>query len=105
MTTSWLKIVVVATCLGVGGCADGAKLVQQHDMGGVVVYPFKEGQGAILSSFRKDALDLMKEKCSGRSYSIVREGETKGRTRVVSPLDGAQELVEERRWGIQFECK
>lgn len=105
MTTSWLKIVVVATCLGVGGCADGAKLVQQHDMGGVVVYPFKEGQGAMLSSFRKDALDLMKEKCSGRSYSIVREGETKGRTRVVSPLDGAQELVEERRWGIQFECK
>ncbi len=105
MITSWVKTAVVMACLAVGGCADGAKLVQQHDTGGVVIYPFKEGQGPILSSFRKDALDLMKEKCTDRSYSIIREGEAKGRSRVVSPLEGAQELVEERRWGIQFECK
>ncbi len=105
MGKCWFKIVMAAACLAMGGCADGAKMVQQHDRGGVVIYPFKEGQGPMLSSFRKDALDLMKTKCSDRSYSIVREGETKGRTRVVSPLDGAQELVEERRWGIQFECK
>ncbi len=105
MITAWLKAGMVAACLAVGGCADGAKIVQQHDTGGVVIYPFKDGQGPMLSSFRKDALDLMKEKCSGGSYRIAREGETKGRTRVVSPLDGAQELVEERRWGIQFECK
>jgi hypothetical protein len=105
MINSWVKTAVVAACLAVGGCADGAKIVQQHDTGGVVIYPFKEGQGPILSSFRKEALDLMKEKCNDRSYSIVREGEAKGRSRVVSPLDGAQELVEERRWGIQFECK
>ncbi|HSA87938.1 MAG TPA: hypothetical protein VLE46_17310 [Nitrospira sp.] len=105
MIRAWLKAGVVAACLAVGGCADGAKIVQQHDTGGVVIYPFKEGQGPMLSSFRQDALDLMKEKCRGRSYSIVREGETKGRARVVSPLDGAQELVEERRWGIQFECR
>lgn len=88
-----------------GGCADGAKIVQEHESGGVVIYPFKEGQGPMLSSFRKEGLDLMKEKCKDSSYSIVREGEAKGRTRVVSPLDGAQELVEERRWGIQFECR
>ena len=105
MITSWLKTAVVVACLVVGGCADGAKIVQQHDKGGVVIYPFKEGQGPMLSSFRNEALDLMKDKCGSTSYSIVREGETKGRTRVVSPLDGAQELVEERRWGIQFECK
>ena len=105
MVKSRLKIVVAAVCLAVGGCADGAKIVQQHDSGGVVVYPFKEGQGPMLSSFRKDALDIMKEKCGGRSYSIVREGETKGRARVVSPLEGADELIAERRWGIQFECK
>src|SRR5262249_36978077 len=96
---------VAMACLSLGGCADGAKIVQEHDMGGVVIYPFKDGQGPVLSSFRKDALDLMKEKCGGKPYSVVREGEAKGRTRVVSPLDGAQELVEERRWGIQFECK
>lgn len=105
MIKCWLKMALAAACLVVGGCADGAKIVQQHDMGGVVVYPFKEGQGPMLSSFRREALDLMKEKCSGRSYSIVREGETKGRARVVSPLEGADELIEERRWGIQFECK
>lgn len=105
MMNSWLKITGVVACLAVGGCADGAKIVQQNDKGGVVIYPFKEGQGPILSSFRKDALDLITEKCSGKSYSIVREGETQGRTRVVSLLDDAQELVEERRWGIQFECK
>jgi hypothetical protein len=105
MITSWLTTILAVACLVVGGCADGAKIVQQYDTGGVVIYPFKEGQGPILSSFRKEALDLMKEKCGGSSYSIVREGEAKGRTRVVSPLDGAQELVEERRWGIQFECK
>jgi hypothetical protein len=105
MINSWLKTAVVAACVALGGCADGAKIVQQHDTGGIVIYPFKEVQGPMLSSFRKDALDLMKEKCGGRSYSIVREGETKGRTRVVSPLDGAPETVEERRWGIEFECK
>ncbi|MBH0209317.1 MAG: hypothetical protein HP495_12575 [Nitrospira sp.] len=105
MINSWLIAVAAMVALLLGGCADGAKIVQEHDMGGVVIYPFKEGHGAMLSAFRKEGLDLMNEKCKGRSYSIVREGEAKGRTRVVSPLDGAQELVEERRWGIQFECK
>ncbi|MBS0156340.1 MAG: hypothetical protein JSS38_17270 [Nitrospira sp.] len=97
--------IAIMVSLLLGGCADGAKIVQDDDLGGVVIYPFKEGQGPMLSAFRKEGLDLMKEKCKSRSYSIVREGEAKGRTRVVSPLDGAQELVEERRWGIQFECK
>lgn len=90
--------------LCVGGCADGAKLIQEHDRGGVVIYPFKGEQGAMLSSFRKDALVLMTEKCGG-PYTIVREGETKGRVKLASPLEGAQEVVQERRWGIQFQCK
>ena len=105
MTNSWLFAIATTASLLLGGCADGVKIVQEHDMGGVVIYPFKDGQGPMLSSFRTEGLDLMKEKCKGRSYSIVREGEAKRRARVVSPLDGAQELVEERRWGIQFECK
>jgi len=105
MINPWPIAAAAMACLILGGCADGAKIVQEHDMGGVVIYPFKDGQGHMLSSFRKDALDLMKQKCNGKPYSVVREGEVKGRTRVVSPLDGAQELVEERRWGIQFECR
>lgn len=105
MIKSWLKTTLAATCLLVGGCAGGAKLVQEHDTGGIVIYPFKDEQGPMLASSRKDALDLIKEKCGGRSYRIVREGEAKGRRRVVGPVDEAQEVVEERRWGLQFECK
>lgn len=86
------------------GCAEGAKLVQDNGDGGIVVYPFKGEQGWMLSSFRKDALALMKEKCGG-AYSIVKEGETKGRARITSPVQGSQEVVQERRWGIEFRCK
>ena len=86
------------------GCAEGAKLVQEREDGGVVVYPFKGEQGSMLSSFRTDALDLMKEKCGG-PYTIVREGEAKGRSRMAGAVEGAQEIVHERRWGIQFQCK
>lgn len=86
------------------GCAEGAKLVQEREDGGVVSYPFKGEQGSMLSSFRKDAMALMKEKCGGL-YTIVREGETKGRSRMASPVEGAQEILRERRWGMEFQCK
>jgi hypothetical protein len=87
-----------------GACADGAKLVQEEDRGGVVVYPFRGEQGSMLSSFRNEALSLMRNKCGG-PYTIVREGETKGRVKLASPIEGAQDIVQERRWGIQFQCK
>ena len=86
------------------GCADGAKLTQDTGDGGVVIYPFKGEQGAMLSSFRKDAMALMKKKCGG-AYTIVREGETKGRSRIAGSVQGSQEIVQERRWGIEFRCK
>lgn len=86
------------------GCAGSATLVQESDHGGIVVYPFKGEQGALLASFRKDALSVMKEKCGG-AYAIIREGETKGRVRAAGPVEGAQEVVQERRWGIEFRCK
>ena len=99
----WSSLAVLFVIVLVG-CAEGAKLVQEREDGGVVVYPFKGEQGSMLSSFRKDALVLMKEKCSG-PYTIVREGEAKGRSREVSAIEGSQEMVHERRWGIQFQCK
>ena len=86
------------------GCAEGAKLAQRTEDGGIVTYPFKGEQGHIVSSFRKDALSLMKDMCDG-SYVIVREGEAKGRARVAGGIDGGQEVVRERRWGIEFRCK
>lgn len=86
------------------GCAEGAKLEQNSGDGGVVTYPFKGDQGHMLSSFRKEALVLMKDTCGG-SYTIVREGEAKGRARVAGAIEGSQEIVRERRWGIEFRCK
>jgi len=86
------------------GCAEGAKLAQVSEDGGVVIYPFKGPQGAMLSSFRNEALAIMQDKCGG-AYSIIREGEAKGRARVAGAVEGAQEIVRERRWGIEFRCK
>jgi hypothetical protein len=94
-----LALVVVLS-----GCAEGAKFAQRGPEGGVVTYPFKGDQGPMLSSFRKDALGLMKDACDG-GYTIVREGEAKGRARVVGGTEGGQEMVRERRWGIEFRCK
>ncbi len=99
----WSRAVALACLLTLGGCADGAKLVQETETGGIVVYPFKGGQGHLVSPFRRDALQLITQRCGGR-YTIVREGEAKGRSRVSSVMGGAEEVVHERRWGIQFEC-
>lgn len=101
---SWSSAGLLALCLFIGGCAEGAKLLQETENGGVVVYPYKGQQGSLLSSFRQDALRLAAKKCGG-SYSILREGEAKGRTRLTGSVEGAQEVVQERRWGIQFQCK
>ena len=100
---SWSSLACVLFLLFMG-CADGAKLARVNEDGGVVIYPFKGPQGAMLSSFRKEALAIMQDKCGG-AYSIIREGEAKGRTRVAGAIEGAQEIVRERRWGIEFRCK
>ena len=99
----WSSLAVLFVIV-LAGCGEGAKLLQEMEDGGVVTYTFKGEQGSMLASFRQEALALMKEKCGG-PYTIVREGEAKGRTRMASPVEGAQEIVEERRWGIQFQCK
>ena len=100
---SWSRL-GCAMIVALTGCAEGAKLAQDNGDGGVVVYPFKGEQGSMLSSFRKDALALMKDKCGG-PYTIIKEGETRGRARITSPVQGSQEVVQERRWGIEFRCK
>jgi hypothetical protein len=105
MMKVWSRVPALLACLLLAGCADGAKLMHEHEAGGVVIYPFKADQGAVLSTFRNDALKIMDDKCGGGSYTILREGETKGRSRVLSIHDGAEEVIQERRWGIQFRCK
>ena len=99
----WSSLAILFV-IALAGCAEGAKLVQESEDGGVVTYPFKGEQGSMLSAFRQEGLLLMKEKCGG-PYTIVREGEAKGRIRMGGPIEGSQEIVEERRWGIEFQCK
>jgi hypothetical protein len=99
---SWSSL-ICALLLFLAGCSEGAKLVQDTGDGGVTTYPFKGEQGSLLSTFRQEALALMRDKCGG-TYTIVREGEAKGRARVVG-VEGSQEIVQERRWGIEFRCK
>ncbi|WP_455370928.1 hypothetical protein [Petrachloros mirabilis] len=101
---AWSRPVAAFLCLFLSSCAEGAKLVQEHERGGIVVYPLKGNQSPVLSPFRKDALALIREKCGG-TYTMVREGEAKGRVRLAGAVEGAQEIVRERRWAIQFECK
>lgn len=92
------SILAIFFALALIGCAEGAKLVQERADGGVVIYPFKGEQGAILASSRKDAIALMQEKCGGL-YNIVREGRqkdepvwqamSKGRRKLFKSADGA----------------
>jgi hypothetical protein len=95
-------LAVMVSTLVLCGCSEGLRLVQSSESGGIVVYPFKE-TGSLLSPFRKDALQMMQQHCGG-SYRIVREGETKARSRI-NENSGGMEEIRERRWGIEFACK
>lgn len=101
---NWSSLASPLMLLLLIGCAEGARLAQRSEDGGVVTYPFKGDQGHMLSSFRTDALSLIQGTCGG-GYAIIREGEAKGRARVVGGIEGGQEIVRERRWGIEFRCK
>ena len=84
------------------GCSGGARLIQDDGSGGIVTYPFGD-QGHLLSSFRRDAMRIMDRRCAG-GYRIVREGEVRGQRRVAG-LEGAEEVIHQRRWGIEFRCR
>lgn len=86
------------------GCAEGAKLVQETESGGVVTYPYKGESGYLVSRLRDDAFRIIEQRC-GKQYTIVREGEAKGRRRVSGVIEGTEEVITERRWGLQFRCK
>ena len=87
------------------GCAEGAKLVQETETGGVVAYPFKDGRGGhIFSPSRGEALEIMRKKC-GSGYTILKEGETRGYKSVSGIVEGTEDETKHRRWGLQFRCK
>lgn len=97
----WSRAAVVLLAL-LTGCAEGVKLVQETETGGIVVYPYK-GDNPIASSFRHDALDLMHKKCP-RGYTVLKEGQTTSLRRMHDNVGGS-EAIELKRWAIKFQCK
>jgi hypothetical protein len=90
------------------GCGEGVKVVAETGHGeagssGIVIYPYRGDNGYLVSPLRADALRLIEKRCTG-GYSIVREGEAKGRSRTVENAGGT-EVISEKRWGLQFRCK
>ena len=100
----WSRVILPALLLVCASCAEGAKLVQETESGGVVTYPFKGDNGYLFTRLRDDAFQIIEKRC-GKHYTIVREGEAKGRSRVSDVIDGTKEVITERRWGLQFQCK
>lgn len=106
MTTiaRWPRAILLTMLVVVIGCAEGARLVQVTDRGGVVVYPLKKDRESIYASpFRADALTMIEQHC-GKSYTIVREGEAEGQRRR-SGREGEDEVSTQRFWGLRFRCQ
>jgi hypothetical protein len=98
----WSRAAGLGVLLLLSGCSEGVKFIQETDTGGVVVYPYK-GDNALGSSFRHDALELMRKKCP-QGYTILKEGQTTGLRRIQDSVGGT-EAIELKRWAIKFECK
>ncbi|MGH7257226.1 MAG: hypothetical protein ACREIM_02535 [Nitrospiraceae bacterium] len=92
---------LLALCLG---CSEAVMLAHETTEGGIVTYLYKEERGGpMVSPHRKEALDVIQRKC-GRTYTIVREGETQG-YQTGGFIEGVDTEVKGRRWGLQFKCK
>jgi hypothetical protein len=92
----------VLVALLLAGCSEGVKFVQETDTGGVVVYPYR-GDNALTSTFRGDALAMIRKKCPN-GYMILKEGQTTGLRRIQDNVGGA-EAIELKRWAIRFQCR
>jgi len=95
-------VVLLLVGLALAGCAEGVKFIQETDSGGVVIYPYK-GDNALVSTFRHDALEMIRKKCS-KGYIVVKEGQTTSLRRVQDNVGGA-ETIELKRWAIKFQCR
>lgn len=93
---------LLLACLVLAGCFEGVKFVQETDMGGVVAYPYK-GDNPLISTFRHDALELIRQKCP-KGYDVLKEGQTTGLRRIQDNVGGS-EMIELKRWAIKFQCK
>lgn len=95
---------ILAVTAGLWGCGSGVRIVQDSPESGVALYVYKGTGGHLRSSNRPEARARIREFCGG-PYRVIKEGNTKGRQRVITSMDGFEEIVTEQWWGIQFQCE
>ena len=64
---------------------------------------YKGKDGHVVTPLRAEAFDQIDDFCKS-SYQVIKEGETRGRRRVVEGMGGSEVLVE-KWWGIRFRCE
>lgn len=92
-----------SVALAYASCGETVKLVQTNASGGLVTYPLKSGESHLTSPFRREALERIRQYCTG-NYILVKEGETKGWVRIQQGIGGDETIVQ-RRWGLKFRCQ
>ena len=104
-----IVLVVLICSLVFASCASNVQIVNETAKGGTVLYSYIEEQDVLTSPERRDALDLLEDKCPA-GYRISREGEV---PRIDQAVDRAWmgqvsrdgQVSRERRWAIQYTCK
>lgn len=102
-------VVLVVVSLTLASCVANARVVNETETGGTVLYSYVEEQDVLSSPERRDAMLLLEEKCPA-GYRISREGEV---PRIDQAVDRAWmgqissngQVSREKRWAIQFACK
>ncbi len=85
------------------GCTGEATFVRDTDAGGLVSYPFQTEVEVLASSGRRDAFQLIAEKCP-KGSRIIQEGEIPKVSRAADRAWRGQMGVD-RLWGVQFACE
>jgi hypothetical protein len=107
------SMALLKPCLGVtglailmtlaSGCTREATLVRDMEKGGLVSYPFQTDVEVLASSGRRDAFQLITEKCP-KGSRIIQEGEIPKVSRAADRAWRGQMGVD-RLWGVQFVCE
>jgi hypothetical protein len=102
--SSWGKTLpVLGLSLLLSACGQQARVIRETPSSGVVVYPFQQEGDRLSSAARSEAVNLIEQKCGGRSH-VVREGEVP-RVRGDVDLVWRGQMSGDRLWGIEFTCE
>ncbi len=80
-----------------------ASLQRTTPTGGLVTFHIQSDADILSSAGRRDALEIMREKCP-QGYQILKDGELPKVSKAADRAWGPQ-IGTDRLWGIQFECK